>query len=337
MKKESISTGKKLLLILFFSISLVCFGLCLGTFIRYIYILIFNQSNLNTIYEFLFVTVCTIIIGILAMKLLMFFLIDYKTEKKEKDKKWYIDKILITFIPVWVVATFILMAFSHWDDNLIFFYISLAIYIIIGISICPNAVLYALKDSKNWKSIFYKKGNLGKIKKDNSFYRMETPISFERKILFVVIKKRFLNFIILILCLVIFAFIAVWAINNSNIDFNGGIIHSIIHTKAKRGVGFFFFGLIFLGIFSIPILAYYVTNVINEIKVILKHDYIAYHAIVNKVEESKIRFNRIGVYYQYDYYTCVGIRAKKINNTESILIFLPDDLLIFPVKKTNKK
>jgi hypothetical protein len=34
----------------------------------------------------------------------------------------------------------------------------------ISILVAPNAALYALRDMKDWKKIFYDKGNLGKIR-----------------------------------------------------------------------------------------------------------------------------------------------------------------------------
>ena len=70
---------------------------------------------------------------------------------------------------------------------------SIIIFLCIGILTTPNVVLYALNDMKNWKDIFYKKGNLNNHKRVDGFYRMQSPVSFERKIYFAVIKEQLLN------------------------------------------------------------------------------------------------------------------------------------------------
>ena len=46
---------------------------------------------------------------------------------------------------------------------------------------------------KNWKDIFYKNGNLGDPKKPSQFYKMQAPVSFEKKIFFRVLRDQLLD------------------------------------------------------------------------------------------------------------------------------------------------
>ena len=88
---------------------------------------------------------------------------------------------------------------------------------------------------------------------------------------------------------------------------------------------------------AIPIFAYYITNAVYKLRIVKRHEYIVYHAIVDKVDTLKLRINNSGMHYEYDYCSCVGIRAKNINKTKAILIFVPDDLLLFPDNEEKNK
>ena len=94
----------------------------------------------------------------------------------------------------------------------------------------------------------------------------------------------------------------------------------------------FFFGAILIVTFAIPIIAYYITNAVYRLRIVRHHEYIAYHAIVNRVDGYTIKINQDGRNYRYDYCSCVGIRAKNVNDTGATLIFIPDDVLLFPDK-----
>lgn len=332
MKDKHLSTGKKLLVALFFSISVVFLGIFLGFFIKYFYLGITTHNN-DLIDESFMSLVTSFIIGIIFFITIIILLKDYDRNKKEKNKKWYIDKILFALTPVWITVATVLFSFGYEENESIYILFSVILFLIIGILTTPNVILYALNDMKNWKSIFYNTGNIAKHKMVAGFYMMTTPVSFERKIYFAVIKEQLLNIFTVILCIMLFIIIGLFNSAYETIGTPGNIIYAIIHTKAVRMEGYFFFGSVFLAAFWIPIFAYYITNALYKLRIVKRHEYIAYHAIVDKVDTSKISINNSGVHYKYDYCACVGIKSKNINKTKSILIFIPDDLLLFPDKK----
>ena len=331
MKDKHLSTGKKLLVALFFSISVIFLGIFLGFFIKYFYLGITTHNN-DLIDESFMSLVASFIIGIIFFITIIILLKDYDRNKKEKNKKWYIDKILFALTPVWITVATVLFSFGYEENESIYILFSVILFLIIGILTTPNVILYALNDMKNWKSIFYNKGNIAKHKMVAGFYMMTTPVSFERKIYFAVIKEQLLNIFTVILCIMLFIIIGLFNSAYEAIGTPGNIIYAIIHTKAVRMEGYFFFGSVFLAAFWIPIFAYYITNALYKLRIVKRHEYIAYHAIVDKVDTSKISINNSGVHYKYDYCACVGIKSKNINKTKSILIFIPDDLLLFPDK-----
>lgn len=331
MKDKHLSTGKKLLVALFFSISVIFLGIFLGFFIKYFYLGITTHNN-DLIDESFMSLVASFIIGIIFFITIIILLKDYDRNKKEKNKKWYIDKILFALTPVWITVATVLFSFGYEENESIYILFSVILFLIIGILTTPNVILYALNDMKNWKSIFYNKGNIAKHKMVAGFYMMTTPVSFERKIYFAVIKEQLLNIFTVVLCIMLFIIIGLFNSAYEAIGTPGNIIYAIIHTKAVRMEGYFFFGSVFIAAFWIPIFAYYITNALYKLRIVKRHEYIAYHAIVDKVDTSKISINNSGVHYKYDYCACVGIKSKNINKTKSILIFIPDDLLLFPDK-----
>lgn len=332
MKDKHLSTGKKLLVALFFSISVIFLGIFLGFFIKYFYLGITTHNN-DLIDESFMSLVASFIIGLIFFITIIILLKDYDRNKKEKNKKWYIDKILFALTPVWITVATVLFSFGYEENESIYILFSVILFLIIGILTTPNVILYALNDMKNWKSIFYNTGNIAKHKMVAGFYMMTTPVSFERKIYFAVIKEQLLNIFTVILCIMLFIIIGLFNSAYEAIGTPGNIIYAIIHTKAVRMEGYFFFGSVFIAAFWIPIFAYYITNALYKLRIVKRHEYIAYHAIVDKVDTSKISINNSGVHYKYDYCACVGIKSKNINKTKSILIFIPDDLLLFPDKK----
>ena len=329
MKKKPLSTGKKLLVILFFSISIIFLGILLGFFIKYLHLGITMQDK-YTLDQSLIVLVFSSIIGIIFFITLIVLLRDYDRNKKEKNKKWYIDKILLALTPVWITIATVIFSFYEDEKEVVYLFYSIIIFLIIGISTTPNVILYALNDMKNWENIFYKKGNLHKHKRAEGFYMMRTPVPFEKKLYLAVIKEQLLNISTIVLCIMFFIIIALL---NGAYEGNvtpGNIVHAVMHTRSTRAEGYFFFGAVFLAAFWIPIFAYYITNAVYKLRIVRRHEYIVYHAIVDKVDTFKIRINNSGVHYAYDYCDCVGIKAKNINKTRAILIFIPDDLLLFP-------
>lgn len=112
-------------------------------------------------------------------------------------------------------------------------------------------------------------------------------------------------------------------------SYTENVIDNLIELKAKKSFGFIFFVMIFFTSFGIPIIAYYISNGLKKISVVKKHEYMAYHVIVPRVNNGKIYIYDKNKHYEYKYCTCVGIKEKDINFTPAILVFIPDDVLIF--------
>lgn len=336
MKKKSLSTGKKLLVMLLFSISIIFLGIFLSFFIKYLYLGITSQNN-DTMLELGIILVLILIIGLIFGITLMILLRDYDRNKKEKTPKWYVDKFLVALTPVWITIATVFFSFFCEEEETVYLIFSIIIFLCIGIMVTPNVVLYALNDMKDWKNIFYKNGNLSNCKNVKGFYKMNAPVPFERKIYFAVLKEQILN--INTVALVIVTFIGLALLSNSY-ESNGeagNIFYAIAHVKSVRADGYTFFGAVFFATFWIPIFAYYITNAVYKLKIVKRHEYIVYHAIVNKVDTFKIRINNSRVNYKYDYCSCVGIKSKDVNNTKAILIFIPDDMLLFPDYENEEK
>ena len=329
MKKKSLSTGKKFLVAILFSISTIFLGILLGFFIKYLYLGIISNDN-DAIFASLIFLIFPFILGLIFTITLMILLHNYDKSKKEKNIKWYVDKFLLALTPVWITVAMVFFSFFQEEGEGLYLIFSIIIFLCIGILTTPNVVLYALDDMKNWQKIVTKNGNLAYCKKAHGFYKIYPPVSFERKIYFAILKDQILNLYTVALCIVFFIVLALLSGPHENAEISGNIFYAIIHTRSVRAEGYLFFGAVFFAAFWIPIFAYYITNAVYKLRVVKRHEYIAYHAIVNKVDTFKITIKNSGVNFKYDYCSCVGIKSKDVNNTKSILIFVPDDMLLFP-------
>lgn len=331
IEKKRISTGKKLLIIFAFSVSAIFLGVFLSFVIKFL-ITGITTGNIDAIDESLMFLVISAILGVIFFVTLIVLLKDYDNAKKEKNKKWYIDKILLALTIIWITIATVLFSFYNEDEEGIYLIFSLTIFLIVGILTTPNVVRYALNDMKNWKDIFHKNGNLSLNKAKSGFYKMDVPVSFEKKIYTAIIKEQILNLTTVALIIIFFIARALFHGSIDGTTGSGGVLNAIIHVKAVRAEGYMFFGAVFCTAFWIPIFAYYITNALYKLKIVKRHEYIAYHAIVDKVTNSKILIKNNGAHYEYNYCTCVGIKEKEVNKTDTILIFIPDDVLLFPDK-----
>ena len=329
MKKNSLSTGKKLLVILLFSTSVIFLGVFLSFFIKYLYEGITSHDNDAIIASFI-IFIIPFLLGIMFCITLMILLRDYDRNKKEKNRKWYVDKFLLALTPVWITVAMVFFSFFYEDSEGVYLIFSIIIFLCIGILTTPNVVLYALNDMKNWQEIVTKNGNLANCKKAHGFYKMYPPVSFERKIYFAILKDQILNIYTVALVIIFFIAGALLSGSYQHAEIPGNIFYAILHTKSVRAEGYLFFGAVFFAAFWIPIFAYYITNAIYKFRIVKRHEYIVYHAIVDKVDTYKIRIKNSGVHFEYNYCSCVGIKARDVNNTKAILIFVPDDMLLFP-------
>lgn len=323
---NSLSLGKKLGIILLLSCSLVATG-------------VFGALSINNTAALVFAVPA----GILACVSLMILLKDYKIEEKGKKAKtikpvkWYVDKLLAGLVPVLVIAALVLIITYSEEDNPVLYVTGFLIFPVLSIAISPNAALYSLKDLKNWKQIFYGKGNLENFKDNKDFYKVKPPLPYERRIYWAVVKEQFLNVSTVLVIMFLISVITILRMMRGVPDgiAPGNLIGAIIYVRAKRAMGFRFFTFLFICVFGFPVFVWYVTNAISKLRIISKHEYIAYHAVVARVNGYVMYINsEDGRKYKYDYCSLIGMRAKQVNNTPATLVFIPDDVLIFPDKET---
>ena len=319
---DSLSIGKKLFLILLLSFSLVATGIFAA----------FSFGNAVAL-------VFAVPAGILAFVSLFILLKDYKIGEKgktEKTVKWYIDKFIAGLVPVLVIAALVMIVLYSEEDNAVLYVMGFLIFPILSIVISPNAALYSLKDMKGWKKIFYGKGNLEKFKDNKDFYKVKTPLSYERKIYWAVVKDQFLNVATVVVIMFLISVITILAMMRGvpgGVS-PGNLIVAVIYVRARRSMGFMFFMLLFIAVFGFPIFVWYVTNAVSKLRIISKHEYIAYHAVVESVNGYVMRIDSDGRKYKYDYCTLIGMKAKQVKKTPATLVFIPDDVLMFPDKQT---
>ena len=318
-KRKELSIGILLILILLFTVIYLCFGICIGFLID----AFLNESIDDVLINLLF----TLIVGIIYF-VLLFILIRDKDILGVKPRKWYVNCILISLTLNLIITAITVFALQS-DNGIINYIVGFSIFPFIGIITTPNIVKYVKKDTEKWKNIFYKNGNLDSIKNSKDYYRLQTPVSFEKKILLEVYKHQFLNVLVVI---VIMLFVIFLGVNYMTTDhsYTSNIITNVVKIRAKKSFGFIFFLMIIFLVFGIPIITFYISNALKKIRVVKNHEYIAYHVIATSVNNSKITIYDKNKHYTYNYCTCVGIKEEEINNTPAILVFIPDDVLLFP-------
>ena len=339
MKKEKrkprkeLSIGVKLILILMFSVVFVAFGICFGFLINSF----LNPSTNNIIINAVF----TLVVGIVYMTLLLILIRD-KDKEKVQSIKWYFNGILISLMFNLIITALTLFALGVDENNFINYVLGFGIFPLIGIITTPNIVKYVKKDTTKWKHIFYNNGNLHLIRGSKDFYRVLTPVSFEKKILSEVYKEQLKNLLVVIgFMIIVIASFLVYIINDHS--YSDNVISALIELKIKRAAGFMFFLTIIFVTFGIPIISFYIANALKKVRVVKNHEYLAYHAIVSGVRSGKVIVSDNNNHYKYNYCTCVGIKEKEVHQTPATLIFVPDDVLLFPdcedykVEKYDKK
>ena len=317
--RKELPTGILLILILLFAAIYLLYGICVGFLI--------NALLNGTISEKLIYALFVLIVGI-AHFIILTILMRNSDSENVQPLKWYINNILIS-LTVNLIITALTVITLQTGDGIINFLIGFAIFPFIGIITTPNIIKYVRKDTEKWKHIFYRNGNLQNTKKSDKYYRVKPPVAFEKKLLHAVYKNQFLNVLVVIgiMAVVIFVCGRYMVTDHSYTD---NVVTNIMITKANRSFGFIFFlTLIFLA-FGIPIIAFYISNSLKKIRTVRNHEYIVYHAIVTSVRNSKITIFDGNVHYTYKYCTCVGIKEKNINRTPATLIFVPDDVFLFP-------
>ena len=316
-----------LIFILIFSGIFVCFGICIGFLIN----AFINYSTDDIIAN----TVLTLLVGIVYITILLI-LIRNRDSQNIKPFKWYINCLLISLTFTFVITALTVFTLGSQEDNIINYLIGVCMFPLIGIITTPNIVKHVINDTSRWKKIFYKNGNLHKFKDSKDYYRVQTPVSYEKKILSQVYKEQFKNILVVIGIMVVVITFCIYRIM-TGYSYSDNLLMNLLEVRAKRSFGFIFFLTIFFFAFGIPIIVYYLSNALKKIRVVKNHEYIAYHAIVPSVHMGKIGIYDKKKYYKYKYCTCVGIKEKKVNFTNATLIFIPDDVLLFPDNEDNKE
>jgi hypothetical protein len=277
----------------------------------------------------------TIFVGIIKVILLML-LMRNSDEENVKPPIWYVNGLLMSFTTSLIITALAVITINE-DNSVLNSVVGIFMFPFIGIISTPNIIKYVKKDTKNWKhNIIYEKGNLHKIKNSKDFYKMETPVSYEKKLLFAVIKNQFLN-VVVVIAIMLFVIFSYLHYTSHDHYYTNNFISNIIELRARRSAGWAFFFTILFSAFGIPIVAFYISNAIKKIKVVLKHEYVAYHVIVSSVSNSRITIYTNKVHYSYNYCTCVGIREKDAKSIPATLIFVPDDVFLFPDKIEDNK
>ena len=291
--KKELPIMVNLLLIMLFSGTFIAFGVGIGLLINSF----INPLDNNILINILLV----LLVGIVYIILLLILLRNSDREK-EKTTKWYINSILLSFT-LTLIVTAVTVFVSGNDNSITNYLIGTFMFPLIGIITTPNIVKHVKNDTQKWKQIFYGKGNLHTVNSEEH-YRVKTPVSFEKKNVLVVIA--FMVFIIGI------------SINYMVKEhrYADDIIGHYMSYRAERSFGLFFFLMLLFLAFGIPIIAYYISHALKKIRVVKNHEYITIY-YKNK-------------YYSYNYCTCVGIKEKNVKFTPATLIFVPDDVLIFP-------
>ncbi|SCW59134.1 hypothetical protein SAMN05660484_01948 [Eubacterium ruminantium] len=327
-------TKKKIILIILFPIALMIFAMSNGFFLDVLLEAIIRKSVLADLGIYGSITVIS---GIVEVAIMHALLKGYdKVVEKKKTLKWYFDKQLIPMFVVGITSALVLITKRNDDNEGLYRVIGAAMFPLMGITATPNVVRYALREMKNWKDAFYKTGNLHKSKDSKDFYRVRKPLPCEGRMCFTVVRTQLMILVgvILIMLLIVYAYISSISVPDSVPA--GDIAQAVIFVRRRRGQGPLFFMMIFVVTFAISIIAYCITYMAKKLRVILRHEYIAYHVIVKKVEDSTVTVDRDGKVFHYKDCSCIGIQAKKINNTGATLVFIPDDVLLVPDEVVKK-
>lgn len=327
-------TKKKIILIILFPIALMIFAMSNGFFLDVLLEAIIRKSVLADLGIYGSITVIS---GVVEVAIMHALLKGYdKVAEKKKTLKWYFDKQLIPMFVVGITSALVLITKRNDDNEGLYRVIGAAMFPLMGITATPNVVRYALREMKNWKDAFYKTGNLHKSKDSKDFYRVRKPLPCEGRMCFTVVRTQLMILVgvILIMLLIVYAYISSISVPDSVPA--GDIAQAVIFVRRRRGQGPLFFMMIFVVTFAISIIAYCITYMAKKLRVILRHEYIAYHVIVKKVEDSTVTVDRDGKVFHYKDCSCIGIQAKKINNTGATLVFIPDDVLLVPDEVVKK-
>lgn len=130
--------------------------------------------------------------------------------------------------------------------------------------------------------------------------------------------KRFLNTVLIVLLV-----------------FSGYVA---LHARFSRTEGVAAFVFFFILIFGLPVFSFSLTNFIYRLRVVKRREYIAYHAVVRGMHDTRLTIFEKSKYCVFKYSNCVGMRQKDVSDTPGILVFVPDEVYFFPdqIHQTSK-
>ena len=248
----------------------------------------------------------------------------------------YRDFLIISFSVVMVLSAVFLMELSARNDRDIDFIFGAVMFPSAGIIVSPVTIKLVIKAQSKWDRIFYKKGNLQNCKKDKDFYMIENPVSFEKKLYRAVFINHILGFAAVITVMIVSVVLSIhWILDGYNV-IPQNLLAALFYMRLRRKTGMIFYFTIFVIAFSPAIISYYLTNAVYRLRIIRKHKYIAFHAVVRKMDFGRISLSTNKYHYNYKYASCVGKSGSSIHDTPAVLIFIPDNVLVFPDEKYDR-
>ena len=330
--KKEFPIGIKLLLILLGSAAFVFF--CLGTaaMVDGIIALAAHEATEEEMLQYV------LLIAILGPVHLFFYLslILGRMPFTKKDKKEsYREDIIGIYAIIMVLSTVFLFAESRRNDQNLDLIVAVLMFPSAGFMVMPMVIKKEIGDLRNWKKLFYGNGNLDTCKENSLFYKADVPVAFEKILYRAVMKYLLLDAIVVIAVSALIIFPTFYWITNGYSRGNSSVLFALRYVRLRRRTGLMVFLTIILIAFGPAIAAFYLTNFIYRLRVVRKREYIAYHAVVNSVNNSKINIYGEKCHYTYKYATCVGMREEDIHDTPATLVFVPDNVFIFPDEKFN--
>lgn len=241
-----------------------------------------------------------------------------KNKKKEQPRtfKQKLDKMLKFAVAALVLTAVVLFIVGAAQDNMTLMIVGTAMLPGTGILITPNIVLYAFKDNKGWKGKFrethdrlYKEGMLGSV---------DDMSPYQNKLLWGVRRE------------------ALWNLFKLTVLLAGILAGSyLIVVNGESGSDEFLSFLVVIGIltFGIPTMSYNIACSAHRIRTVKRCKYNAYHAVASGADGLYMWImGKNEAIHSFDYCRCLGIRAKKIHNTNVILVFVPDEVYLIPDK-----
>lgn len=331
-KEKKMPIWLTLILILLISAAFVLFCVGTGYFIDAIVAFITKTVEEEQKLQY---TLTVAIMGTLHLFFFISLILGRMPFVKKKEGESYREDILGMFMIVLVLSAVMLIALSNMHDRIIDMIVAAIMFPTAGFIASPWIIKHVLKSRNTWTEIFYshERGNLCNCKNDKDFYIVENPVSFEKRLYFSVIQQQYAGVIAVIAVMILITAITIFWISYGYDHQTESLLYALIEVRLKRATGGMFFFTVFIVAFSPAILSYCITGTICRIRIVKKHQYIACHAIVRKVDCGRISLSSDKYYYRYNYTTCFGIRERNIHDTPATLIFLPDNVFLFPDSK----